>query len=60
MPVLTATDQERVILDAATLEYTTDDDGIWIKWEKRRKNLGFWPTPNDVLDAVSYWARGHE
>jgi hypothetical protein len=36
----------------AVLQYTTDDDGIWIVLGEQRTNLGFWPSVEDVLRAA--------
>jgi hypothetical protein len=36
----------------ATLEYTSDDDGVWLVFGKQRLNLGFYATVADVLDAA--------
>lgn len=42
------------------LEYTIDDDGIWLRCTKcpvfGAQNLGFTPSPDDVQEAV----REHE
>lgn len=38
-----------------TLQYTIDDDGIWLVYGtdgSERRNLGFYPTVADVLDAA--------
>lgn len=36
----------------ATLEYTTDDDGIWLVYGTQRRCLPFWPTAWDVADEI--------
>lgn len=37
----------------ATLEYTVDDDGVWLNLGDQRVSLGFFPTVSDVLRAAA-------
>lgn len=36
----------------AKLEYTNDDDGVWLVLDKQRIELGFDPTLDDAMDAA--------